>query len=149
MKRTVAPLLCLLLPAGALAGDIVIHAGRLIDGSGGAPRSQVSILIKDDKITAVQAGFASLAGAEAIDLSQATVLPGLIDAHKHMGNAPRRGRGAVAERGPRPENGKGICWPKRKVRVWPSGVETFTWRRSGSTTQNSWAPFSRQSFSLS
>jgi len=94
--------LCLWAAAG-FAKDIVIHAGRLIDGSGGAPRTQVSILIKDDKIASVQAGFVSPPGAEIIDLSHATVLPGLIDVHKHMASAPRRGRGAAAavERGAR------------------------------------------------
>ena len=100
MLRTVVSLLLCLSPA--LAKDTVIHAGRLIDGSGAAPRTQVSIVIKDDRITGVQSGFISPPGAEIIDLSKATVLPGLIDAHKHVGNAPRgRGRGAVVERGAR------------------------------------------------
>lgn len=87
----------------AAAKDIVIHAGRLIDGTGAPARSQVSILIKDDKITGVQSGFVTPAGAEIIDLSKATVLPGLIDAHKHVGSGGRRpGRGgAVVERGAR------------------------------------------------
>ncbi len=89
----------------AYGTEIVIHAGRLIDGTGAAPRTQVSILVKDDKITSVQSGFVSPAGAEVIDLSRATVMPGLIDAHKHVGSAARRaGRGgapAVVERGPR------------------------------------------------
>ncbi len=101
MKRTIGLLVCL--SSVAFPKDIVIHAGRLIDGSGGAPRTQVSILIKDDKITGVQAGFVNVPGAEVIDLSKATVLPGLIDAHKHIGSGGGRrgGRGAVVERGAR------------------------------------------------
>lgn len=88
----------------AAAKDIVIHAGRLIDGTGAPPRTQVSILIKDEKITGVQAGFVNPPGAEIIDLSKATVLPGLIDAHKHVGSGGGRrgGRGStVVERGAR------------------------------------------------
>ncbi len=87
-----------------MAQDIVIHAGRLIDGITAAPRTQATVVIKGGKITAVQSGFVTPAGAEAIDLSTATVLPGLIDCHKHMvgGGAPGRGgQAAGIERGPR------------------------------------------------
>jgi imidazolonepropionase-like amidohydrolase len=73
------------LAAGAAcAKDMVIHAGRLIDGTGAAPKTQVSILIHDERITAVQPGFVTPAGADVIDLSSATVLPGLIDDHVHI-----------------------------------------------------------------
>ncbi len=68
----------------AVAKDVVIHAGRLIDGVTKTERDQVSILIHDDRITAVQPGFVSPAGAQVIDLSNQTVLPGLIDCHDHI-----------------------------------------------------------------
>jgi imidazolonepropionase-like amidohydrolase len=80
------------LAAGAAsAKDLVIHAGRLIDGTGAAPKAQVSILVHDDRITAVQPGFVTPAGAEVIDLSKATVLPGLIDDHVHITQSFHRG----------------------------------------------------------
>ncbi len=74
----------LLMAQHAMAKDIVIHAGHLLDGESKAERSQVSILIHDDRITGVQNGFVSPAGVEVIDLSNATVLPGLIDCHDHI-----------------------------------------------------------------
>jgi imidazolonepropionase-like amidohydrolase len=80
------------LAAGAAsAKDLVIHAGRLIDGTGAAPKTQVSILVHDDRITAVQPGFVAPAGAEVIDLSNATVLPGLIDDHVHITQSFHKG----------------------------------------------------------
>jgi imidazolonepropionase-like amidohydrolase len=78
--------------AGAAAAkDLVIHAGRLIDGTGKAPRAQVSILVHDGRITAVEPGFVAPSGAEVIDLSNATVLPGLIDDHVHITMAFHKG----------------------------------------------------------
>lgn len=75
----------LLAAAGpALARDVVIHAGTLIDGVSSTPRQRVSILIKDDRITSIAPGFVTPAGAEAIDLADATVMPGFIDAHVHI-----------------------------------------------------------------
>ena len=77
-------LVFLLSANAAFAHDIVIHAGRLIDGVDKAPRANVSILIHDDRITDIENGFVSPAGAEVIDLSKETVLPGLIDCHVHI-----------------------------------------------------------------
>src|ERR1041385_2772679 len=70
--------------APAKGKKLVIHAGRLIDGVSARPRNQVSILVHDDRITAVQSGFVTPTGAEVVDLSHSTVLPGLIDCHVHL-----------------------------------------------------------------
>ena len=75
-------------PAGAK--DVVIHAGTLIDGASSTPRRQVSIIIKDDRIASVESGFQTPPGAEVIDLSGKTVLPGFIDAHDHISSTGSR-----------------------------------------------------------
>jgi len=64
--------------------DIVIHAGRLVDVEKKEVRTKVSIVIHDDKIAEIQDGFTTPINAELVDLSSATVLPGLIDCHKHI-----------------------------------------------------------------
>jgi imidazolonepropionase-like amidohydrolase len=80
----------LLTATPASAKDIVIHAGALIDGASATPRKQVSIVIHDDRITGVQNGFVRPAGAEVIDLSSKTVLPGFIDVHDHISSTGSR-----------------------------------------------------------
>ncbi len=73
-----------LLAISALARDVVVHAGTLLDGVNDTQRTKVSILIHDDRISAVEPGFVTPAGAEVIDLSSETVMPGFIDCHVHI-----------------------------------------------------------------
>jgi imidazolonepropionase-like amidohydrolase len=68
----------------ALARDVVVHAGALIDGVSRTPRQRVSILIHDDRITGVSDGYVTPPGSEVIDLSGETVMPGFIDCHVHI-----------------------------------------------------------------
>jgi imidazolonepropionase-like amidohydrolase len=63
---------------------IAIRAGRLIDGTGDAPRLDVVVLIEGERIVAAGADVAVPAGARIIDLGGATLLPGLIDLHTHL-----------------------------------------------------------------
>jgi imidazolonepropionase-like amidohydrolase len=67
---------------------VAIRAGRLFDSKSGQTLTNQVIVIQGDRIAEV-GGASSVkipAGAEVIDLSRATVLPGLIDAHTHMFN---------------------------------------------------------------
>jgi imidazolonepropionase-like amidohydrolase len=67
---------------------VAVRAGRLIDGQGGPPVRDAVILIQGDRVTAAGPGLAIPAGAEVIDLSKKTVLPGLIDCHTHLTQQP-------------------------------------------------------------
>lgn len=67
-------------------GVIVLKAARLIDGTGRDAISNGVVVVTDDKITAVGSAdrIQIPAGARVIDLGDATLLPGFIDAHTHV-----------------------------------------------------------------
>lgn len=67
-------------------GTIVLRAAQIIDGTGAEPIKNGVVIVTDNKITAVgtSAGVKIPSGARVINLGDATILPGFIDAHTHI-----------------------------------------------------------------
>ncbi len=85
LKYLVSLLFLLSFSITVSAQQIYIHAGSLFDGTGEDLQPNVTIIVEDGEIVSVQDGFLSPeAGGELIDLSDKTVLPGLIDLHVHL-----------------------------------------------------------------
>jgi imidazolonepropionase-like amidohydrolase len=63
---------------------VVIKAARLFDGKSNALVTPGMVIVTDGKITAAGGNATVPAGAEIIDLGDATLLPGFIDAHTHL-----------------------------------------------------------------
>lgn len=85
-------------PLPAQGADLLITKARLLDGTGAPPRAPVSILVRRGVITriadpvAMAAELATSAGQDLrlseLDVGGRTVMPGLIDAHVHIGMTP-------------------------------------------------------------
>src|SRR3984893_14365999 len=90
LKKTLALVVGLWLSCAAIAAAQVtaIKAGRLVDPQAGTVLNDQIILVRDNKIEAVGKGLSIPAAAKVIDLSQMTVLPGLIDCHTHLADGP-------------------------------------------------------------
>jgi imidazolonepropionase-like amidohydrolase len=91
MRKWCGPvLLSLLLGVGVFgqmqkpAKTYVLKAARMFDGKANAIVTPGVVLVREGKIIGVGAGTVQPEGAEVIDLGDATLLPGFIDAHTHL-----------------------------------------------------------------
>ncbi len=63
---------------------IYVRCGTLIDGTASLPRSNVTVMVKNDRIAEIRDGITDAAQSAVVDLSHQTCLPGLIDTHTHV-----------------------------------------------------------------
>jgi len=86
MRQILSTLLIILLAStGLFAQQTYIYAGQLFDGTGNEIRENVTIIISGETIESVENGFLDPdSDTRLIDLSDQTVLPGLIDLHVHL-----------------------------------------------------------------
>lgn len=83
LRRLIVPAL-LLVAAPAGARPLVLKAARLFDGRSEALVTPGLVVIDGGRIVATGARAAAPEGAEVIDLGDATLMPGLMDAHSHL-----------------------------------------------------------------
>jgi imidazolonepropionase-like amidohydrolase len=94
MKSIHIGIVCLLalwpagVPAQQSASTKAFTGARVIDGTARAPVDNATILVREGRIVAVgpEARVTVPAGAERVSLAGKTVIPGLINAHGHVGN---------------------------------------------------------------
>jgi imidazolonepropionase-like amidohydrolase len=86
LMRTAAMILCAVVAAATQETVVYVKAGKLLDMRGGRVLTEQIIVIRGERIERVApaAEVRLRADATVIDLSRATVLPGLIDAHTHL-----------------------------------------------------------------
>jgi imidazolonepropionase-like amidohydrolase len=85
LKRALAALLLSATACAAAAQELDLLNVTLVDGTGAAPRTGVSVSVRGGKITAISDHApASTSGVRQIDLKGRYLIPGLIDAHAHI-----------------------------------------------------------------
>jgi imidazolonepropionase-like amidohydrolase len=68
----------------AVNAPVVLHAARLLEVEAGKLLAPGEVLVEGERIRAVGSAVEHPAGATLIDLGDATLMPGMIDAHVHL-----------------------------------------------------------------
>ena len=82
--RTILPFLFLANSVFAADTVIAIKAARMVDGTGRPPVTNAVVIVTNDTITASDSNLPIPTNAHLIDLGDATLMPGFIDAHTHL-----------------------------------------------------------------
>jgi hypothetical protein len=115
---------------------IAIRAGKLFDARSGSMLTNQVVLLKGDRITDVGAAVQISASARVIDLSAATVMPGMIDAHVHVntnGTIPN-----LAARALRALNQRATYYPDNE------SVRTYDGFTEGKNINSPWLAIGRR-----
>ncbi len=87
MKFFESAALGIVLIAGNVFADTLIHAGRLIDGASDSTVTEMTVRVDGSQIKAIESGYVAAGpGDTVIDLKMHTVMPGLMDMHVHLGS---------------------------------------------------------------
>jgi imidazolonepropionase-like amidohydrolase len=85
MRNVVLAIALLVLTSPAAAADLyALKAARLIDGTGGEVINRAVVIVTGNIITDVGSNLPIPSGAIVIDLGEAALLPGFVDAHTHL-----------------------------------------------------------------
>ena len=85
MKLIDSVALGIVLIAGNVSADTLIHAGRLIDGASDSAITEMTVRVDGSQIKAIESGYVAAGPDDAvIDLKNHTVMPGLMDMHVHL-----------------------------------------------------------------